>query len=77
MPCTEQISFCVDLSYLYSKLVTTYSRGVDSSETTQEGPEEQEPLLPLSQARLPHLSHGVRQFMAMSVVSAFRLFISG
>lgn len=59
------LSFCLDLSYLYSKLVTTYSRGADVPEQVDEGEEEEEPLLPLGATRHPHLSVSVRLFMAM------------
>ncbi|WOO77198.1 uncharacterized protein LOC62_01G000785 [Vanrija pseudolonga] len=59
--------FCLDLSYLYSKLVTAYTRGVEhevhvapsaSGETT--------PLLPIGVAR-HHLSPAVLQFMSMEL----------
>lgn len=62
-------SFCLDLSYLYSKLLTTYGNGVDYNglnavgADTEEG--ELEPLLPTDAIRHSHLDHGVRQFMAM------------
>ncbi|ORY35739.1 hypothetical protein BCR39DRAFT_511847 [Naematelia encephala] len=60
--------FCLDLSYLYSKLVTTYSRGIDPPEPLPENQEEeQEPLLPPGSTRHPHLSQGVRQFMSMEL----------
>jgi hypothetical protein len=62
----------LDLSYLYSKLVTTYSRGVDPPEAlivpengTAAVNGEEEPLLPVGNLRHPHLNAGVRQFMAM------------
>lgn len=65
--CRLTRSFCLDLSYLYSKLVTAYTRGVEhevhavpsaSGETT--------PLLPIGVAR-HHLSPAVLQFMSMWV----------
>lgn len=60
--------FCLDLSYLYSKLVTTYSRGVDPQEPVPvTNGDENEPLLPVGQPRYPHLNPGVRQFMAMEL----------
>ncbi|OXG16573.1 hypothetical protein C361_04943 [Cryptococcus neoformans Tu259-1] len=63
--------FCLDLSYLYSKLLTTYSNSVDHNglgavgTDTEEG--ELEPLLPPDAIGYPHLDHGVRQFMAMEL----------
>ena len=65
-------SFCLDLSYLYSKLVTTYSKGIDPDLSVPAAPptdsgDEQEPLLPVGAPRYPHLNPGVRQFMAMWV----------
>ncbi|GFZ50881.1 hypothetical protein JCM24511_08639 [Saitozyma sp. JCM 24511] len=59
--------FCLDLSYLYSKLVTTYSKGVDPPEEIPNAETEQEPLLPPGTARHTHLSPGVRQFLAMEL----------
>ncbi|KAL7419461.1 hypothetical protein Q5752_006299 [Cryptotrichosporon argae] len=60
--------FCLDLSYLYSKLVTTYSRGVDPPDPDEAVvQDENEPLLPLGATRHPHLSSSVRQFMAMEI----------
>jgi len=68
------ISFCVDLSYLYSKLVQTYSKGLDdnsSSNTPDESPDtsdndnEEQALIPKSTH--PHFSPGAKKFMAMYV----------
>ncbi|ODO11174.1 hypothetical protein I350_01778 [Cryptococcus amylolentus CBS 6273] len=63
--------FCLDLSYLYSKLVTTYSKGVDHGPIDTEDADiprdEEEPLLPPGTIGHPHLSPGVRQFMAMEL----------
>ncbi|TYJ52309.1 hypothetical protein B9479_007095 [Cryptococcus floricola] len=63
--------FCLDLSYLYSKLVTTYSKGVDHGPMDTEDADiprdEEEPLLPPGTIGHPHLSPGVRQFMAMEL----------
>ncbi|WVQ72128.1 hypothetical protein IAR50_001673 [Cryptococcus sp. DSM 104548] len=63
--------FCLDLSYLYSKLVTTYSKGVDHGPIDTEDADiprdEEEPLLPPGTIGHPHLSAGVRQFMAMEL----------
>lgn len=59
-------SFCLDLSYLYSKLVTTYTRGVESLAPDGEASDESDPLLPHRTTR-HHLEPGVRQFMAMEL----------
>jgi hypothetical protein len=67
------ISFCLDLSYLYSKLVQTYSRGIESSvpatpvdsDSDSDSDEENQTLLPKSVKRHPHITPGVRHFMAM------------
>ncbi|EIW68238.1 hypothetical protein TREMEDRAFT_32574, partial [Tremella mesenterica DSM 1558] len=62
--------FCLDLSYLYSKLVATYSRGVDIHDfppPSNYTSEESEPLLPVGSPRSPHLNPGVRHFMAMEL----------
>ena len=63
-------SFCVDLSYLYSKLVTTYSKGMESVvvpdlEPDSDSEDEETALLSESAKQHPHLTPGVRQFMAM------------
>lgn len=63
-------SFCVDLSYLYSKLVTTYSRGMeailpDEEEASDSDDDEESALLPESAKQHLHLTPGVRHFMAM------------
>ncbi|TYJ52312.1 hypothetical protein B9479_007098 [Cryptococcus floricola] len=67
--------FCLDLSYLYSKLVTTYSKGstddevVDDCICDNEGSRSGEttPLLPTSSICRTHLSKSVRQFMSMEL----------
>ncbi|WVQ80164.1 hypothetical protein IAT38_002269 [Cryptococcus sp. DSM 104549] len=74
--------FCLDLSYLYSKLVTTYSKGVDAPNdaahhhcdcaSTDNGGDDQPagertPLLPTAAIGRSHLSQSVRQFMAMEL----------
>ncbi|WVQ80167.1 hypothetical protein IAT38_002272 [Cryptococcus sp. DSM 104549] len=63
--------FCLDLSYLYSKLVTTYSKGADTAPLDTRGADleegESEPLLPPGTIGHPHLSPSVRQFMAMEL----------
>ncbi|KAK4685629.1 hypothetical protein P7C73_g4513, partial [Tremellales sp. Uapishka_1] len=60
--------FFLDLSYLYSKLVVTYSRGVETAttETFRGDDDEQSPLLPTTTSS-PHISLGVRHFMAMEL----------
>ncbi len=58
-------SFCLDLSYLYSQLVKTYSRGVEAPENLEAAEGERDPLLPPGGAQHPHLTPAVRQFMAM------------
>lgn len=60
-------SLCLDLSYLYSRLVTTYSREVDTREPIDVANSDQQPLLPLDETGQPYLSEGIRQFMAMFV----------
>ena len=67
-------SFCVDLSYLYSKLVTTYSRGMGSAvvpelESESESEDEETALLSESAKQHTHFTPGVRQFMAMYVLA--------
>ena len=60
--------FCLDLSYLYSKLVTTYSRGVEADPADIcDRTGEEDPLLPIKINRHPHLSSGVKQFVAMEL----------
>ncbi|WVQ95062.1 hypothetical protein IAU59_002154 [Kwoniella sp. CBS 9459] len=67
--------FCLDLSYLYSKLVQTYSKGAqDDRDGADEGVNgndaeagETSPLLNDGKDWQPHGSHCVRQFMAMEM----------
>lgn len=61
-------SFCLDLSYLYSKLITTYMGGKDMTQQVSESDSsgETSPLLPTGSAR-HHLDPGVLQFMAMEL----------
>ncbi|WVO14425.1 hypothetical protein L204_102058 [Cryptococcus depauperatus] len=62
--------FCLDLSYLYSKLVTAYSKGAEDSHSNSDGADiadEEAPLLSSDAIGHPHLSDSVRQFMAMEV----------
>ncbi|WVQ72114.1 hypothetical protein IAR50_001659 [Cryptococcus sp. DSM 104548] len=70
--------FCLDLSYLYSKLVTTYSKGVDSEEvdssddSSDDSEDERDvgettPLSAPWSVGHQHLSSSVRQFMAMEL----------
>lgn len=63
-------SFCVDLSYLYSKLVMTYSKGMESVvvpdlESESGSEDEETALISESAKQHTHLTPGVRQFMAM------------
>ncbi|WWC71453.1 uncharacterized protein I206_105409 [Kwoniella pini CBS 10737] len=61
--------FCLDLSYLYSRLVTTYSKGAkDPAEDHNEDAEDGE-TTPLTgnDVEFSHLSASVRQFMAMEL----------
>lgn len=67
-------SFCLDLSYLYSKLVQTYSSGLDNSisntpdETRDTSDSEEAALLPKSVKKShPHFTPGAKKFMAMYV----------
>ncbi|ODO11160.1 hypothetical protein I350_01763 [Cryptococcus amylolentus CBS 6273] len=77
-PFTARQDFCLDLSYLYSKLVTTYSKGVDtegdnlgddsSDDSDDEGDVgETTPLSAPWSVGHQHLSSSVRQFMAMEL----------
>nr|XP_031864022.1 uncharacterized protein CI109_000666 [Kwoniella shandongensis]KAA5531094.1 hypothetical protein CI109_000666 [Kwoniella shandongensis] len=63
--------FCLDLSYLYSRLVTTYSKGVEAKVKNENDSSDDEgetrPLLPSSVVGHRHLSPSVRQFMAMEL----------
>ncbi|OCF31531.1 hypothetical protein I316_06730 [Kwoniella heveanensis BCC8398] len=66
--------FCLDLSYLYSKLVKTYSRGaqddLNHSEEASRGDEESgehSPLLTGGKEWQPHGSQTVKHFMAMEM----------
>ncbi|KAK8854671.1 hypothetical protein IAR55_003410 [Kwoniella newhampshirensis] len=61
--------FCLDLSYLYSRLVTTYSKGVEprNEENSSDDDGELRPLLPSSVVGHRQLSPSVRQFMAMEL----------
>ncbi|WVF67567.1 hypothetical protein IAT40_002325 [Kwoniella sp. CBS 6097] len=66
--------FCLDLSYLYSKLVKTYSKGAqdeqdDAHDGTADDAEagEGSPLLSGGKDWQPHGSQCVRQFMAMEM----------
>jgi len=70
------ISFCLDLSYLYSKLVQTYSMGLDKDSHAQEdtddsagSDDESGALLPQSMKQVshPHFTPGAKKFMAMYV----------
>jgi hypothetical protein len=65
------ISFCLDLSYLYSKLVQTYSRGIeqdsgsntpDKTPDTSDDEESQALIKPTMHA---HFTPGAKKFMAM------------
>ncbi|KAK6910779.1 hypothetical protein I203_104811 [Kwoniella mangroviensis CBS 8507] len=64
--------FCLDLSYLYSRLVMTYSKGANNIELDgdQQNMEEEDgettPLMG-NEIHFPHLSASVRQFMAMEL----------
>ena len=75
-------SFCLDLSYLYSRLVQTYSKGSDHLHFPEEAPlashandeqgHDEEPLLPQTRdiarhAEHSHLSPSVRHFLSMYV----------
>ncbi|WVQ80107.1 hypothetical protein IAT38_002208 [Cryptococcus sp. DSM 104549] len=72
--------FCLDLSYLYSKLVTTYSKGVDEEDDDDSSDEERDEagdadeevgegtrLIPFSSIGHRHPSESVRQFMSMEL----------
>ncbi|TXT15657.1 hypothetical protein VHUM_00160 [Vanrija humicola] len=63
--------FCLDLSYLYSKLVTAYTRGVEQEvQSMPSANSETTPLLPLTVER-HHLSPAVLQFMSMWVTTSW------
>ncbi|ORX38403.1 Fusaric acid resistance protein-like-domain-containing protein [Kockovaella imperatae] len=60
--------FFLDLSYLYSKLVTTYSHGNQTEDNTvKRQSSETEPLLPTVAFEHSHLGPGIRQFMSMEL----------
>ncbi|WVR09502.1 hypothetical protein IAU60_006570 [Kwoniella sp. DSM 27419] len=65
--------FCLDLSYLYSRLVMTYSQGAEEDCAREDGSEEGEgdeessPLLGGNREWQPHVSKSVKQFMAMEL----------
>ncbi|WVW85494.1 hypothetical protein I302_107532 [Kwoniella bestiolae CBS 10118] len=63
--------FCLDLSYLYSRLVMTYSKGANNldAEDDEGNDEEDGETTPLmgNEIIFPHLSASVRQFMAMEL----------
>ncbi|WRT68516.1 uncharacterized protein IL334_005492 [Kwoniella shivajii] len=61
--------FCLDLSYLYSKSVMTYSKGASHDQETRIADHEDGETSPLmgNEIAYPHLSSSVRQFMAMEM----------